>query len=175
MVRKKNKRHKQSTSSTASANETQSQSVSLTVTDTELQELIRQGLVVDEVHEVLEYDRKSMPWVDNFIRLSIELENQCDDPREKAYHSLMRELFSMKAFRDASSQDGLVSKAEYYRNKIDNRIADFIIRIGEGKKGWLSRGSVATLRQVAITEGVVDLLNMAENKGPESRGQIIIF
>jgi hypothetical protein len=112
-----------------------------------------------------------MPWVDNFINLSIKLENQ----REKAYHALMRELFSMKAFRGASSQDGLISKAEYYGNKIDNRIADFIIRIGEGKKRWLSRGSVATLRQVAITEGVVDLLNDAENKGPESHGQIIVF
>src|SRR6266542_283010 len=174
MVRKKNKRHKQSTSSTASANETQSQSVSLTVTDTELQELIRQGLVVDEVHEVLEYDRKSMPWVDNFIRLSIELENQCDDPREKAYHALMRELFSMKAFRDASSQDGLISKAEYYRNKIDNHITDFITQMGKGKKGWLSRGSVATLRQVTTTKRVMDF-NIAENKGPESRGQIIVF
>ena len=116
-----------------------------------------------------------MPWVDNFINLSIKLENQCDDPREKAYHALMRELFSMKAFRDASSQDGLVSKAEYYRNKIDNRIVGFANQIGEGKKGWLSHGSVATLRQVAITEGMVDLLNDAENKGPESHGQIIIF
>ena len=140
-----------------------------------MRELIRQGLVVDEVHEVLSYDRKNMPWIDNFINLSIKLENQCDDPREKAYHSLMRELFSMKAFRDASSQDGLVSKAEYYRNKIDNRITDFIIQIGEGKKGWLSRGSVATLHQVTTTERVVDLLNDAENKGPESRGQIIVF
>jgi len=114
MVRKK--KHIQSTPSATSASANETQSRSLTVTDTEPQELIRQGLVVDEVHEVLEYDRKSMPWVDNFIRLSIELENQCDDPREKAYHALMRELFSMKAFRDASSQDGLVSKAEYYRS-----------------------------------------------------------
>ena len=170
MVRKKNKKHIQST---PSANETQSRS--LTVTDTELQKLVRQGLIVDEVHKVLSYDRKSMPWVDNFINLSIKLENQCDDPREKAYHALMRELFSMKAFRDASSQDGLVSKAEYYRYKIDNRITDFIIQMGQGKKGWLSRGSVVTLRQVAITEGVVDLLNDAENKGPESHGQIIVF
>jgi hypothetical protein len=87
----------------------------------------------------------------------------------------MRELFSMKAFRDASSQDGLVSKAEYYRYKIDNRITNFIIQMGQGKKGWLSRGSVATLRQLATTERVLDLLNDAENKGPESRGQIIIF
>jgi len=133
---------------------------------------VRQGLIVDEVHEVLSYDRKNMPY---FINLSIKLENQCDDPREKAYHALMRKLFSMKAFYDASSQDGLVSKAEYYRYKIDNSITDFIIQTGEGKKGWLSRGSVATLRQVTNTEGVVDLLNDAENKGPETRGQIIIF
>ncbi|CAG8641153.1 1459_t:CDS:2 [Funneliformis mosseae] len=105
-----------------------------------------------------------MPWVDNFINLSIKLENQCNDSREKAYHTLMRELFSMKAFRDASSQDGLVSKAEYYRNKIDNRIADFIIQMGK----------VATLHQVTTMERVVDLLNDAENKGPEMRGQIII-
>ncbi|CAB4388841.1 unnamed protein product [Rhizophagus irregularis] len=120
---KKNKRHIQST---PSANETQSRS--LIVTDTELlAELTHQGLIVDEVHEVLSYDRKSMPWVDNFINLSIKLKNQCDDSREKAYHSLMRELFSMKAFRDASSQDGLFPEAEYYRNnKIDNRITDFI-------------------------------------------------
>ncbi len=102
-----------------------------------------------------------MPWVDNFIHLSIELEKQSKDSREKAYHALMRELFSMKAFRDASSQDGLISKAEYYGNKIDNRIADFIIRIGEGKKGWLSCGSIATLHQVTTTERVVDLLNDA--------------
>src|SRR6266542_768851 len=172
MVRKKNKRHIHSTPTSTSANETQPKSV--TVTDTELRELIRQGLVVDEVHEVLEYDRKSMPWVDNFINLSIKLENQCDDPREKAYHALMRELFSMKAFRDASSQDGLVSKAEYYRNKIDNHITDFITQMGKGKKGWLSRGSVATLRQVTTTKRVMDF-NIAENKGPESRGQIIVF
>ena len=51
MVRKKNKRHIQST---PSANKTQSRS--FIVTDTELQKLIRQGLVVDEVHEVLSYD-----------------------------------------------------------------------------------------------------------------------
>jgi hypothetical protein len=57
-------------------------------------------------------------------------------------------------------------RAEYYGNKIDNRIADFIIRIGEGKKGWLSRGSVASLQKVTTTERVVDLLNGAENKGP---------
>jgi hypothetical protein len=47
----------------------------------------------------------------------------------------MRGIFSMKAFRNASSQDGLVSKAEYYRNKIDNRITDFIIQMGQGKNG----------------------------------------
>ena len=51
MVRKKNKKHIQST---PSANETQSRS--LTVTDTELQKLVHQGLIVDEVHEVLSYD-----------------------------------------------------------------------------------------------------------------------
>ena len=112
-----------------------------------MRELIRQGLVVDEVHEVLSYDRKNMPWVDNFINHSIELENQCDDLREKAYHALMRELFSMKAFRDASSQDGLISKAEYYGNKIDNRIADFIYRMREAKRVFKS----ATLRQVSTT------------------------
>ena len=133
-----------------------------------MRELIRQGLVVDEVHEVLSYNRKNMPWVDNFINLSIKLENQCDDPREKAYHSLMRELFSMKAFRDASSQDRLVSKAEYYRNKIDNHITDFIIQMGQGKKGWLSCRSVVTLHQMTTMERVVDLLNDAENKSPET-------
>ena len=92
MVRKKNKKRIQSTQSATPALAEETQSRSLTVTDTELQELIRQGLVVDEVHEVLSYDRKNMPWVDNFINLSIKLENQCDDPREKAYHFLMREL-----------------------------------------------------------------------------------
>src|ERR1044071_3279175 len=158
MVRKKNKRHIQSTPSATPASADETQSRSLTVTDSELQKLIRQGLVVDEVHEVLSYDRKSMPWVDNFINLSIKLKNQCDNPREKAYHVLMRELFSMKAFHDASSQDGLVSKVEYYRNKIDNCITDFIIQIGKGKKGWLSHESVATLHQVTTMERVVDLL-----------------
>ena len=60
MVCKKNKRHIESTplATSTSANETQPKSV--TVTDTELQELIRQGLVVDEVHEVLSYDRKNI-------------------------------------------------------------------------------------------------------------------
>src|SRR6266498_5614434 len=102
MVRKKNKRHIQSTPLATSTSANETQSGSLTVTDTELRELIRQGLVVDEVHEVLSYDRKNMPWIDNFINLLIKLENQCNNnPREKAYHSLMRELFSMKAFRDA--------------------------------------------------------------------------
>jgi len=32
-----------------------------------------------------------------------------------------------------------------------------------------------TLHQVITIEKVVDLLNDAENKGPESRGQIIVF
>ena len=116
-----------------------------------------------------------MLWVDNFINLLIKLKNQCNDLREKAYHSLMREFFSMKAFRDAFSQDGLFSEAEYYRNKIDNCITDFIIQMGKGKKGWLSRGLVATLHQVTTTERVVDLLNDAENKGFEMCRQIIIF
>ena len=105
MVRKKNKRRTQSTQSATPASAEESQSGSLIVAATELQELVRQGLVVDEVHEVLEYDRKNMPWIDNFINLSIKLENQSNDPREKAYHALMRELFSMKAFRDAVKMD----------------------------------------------------------------------
>jgi len=63
----------------------------------------------------------------------IELEKQSKDPREKAYHGLMREVFNMKVFREASIKAGLISKAEYFRNKIDNRIADFI-RFGEAKK-----------------------------------------
>ena len=145
------------------------------VSDTELRELVRQGLIGDEVHEVLSYDRKNMPWIDNFINLSIKLKNQCDDPREKAYHCLMREVFNAKVFHEASIQAGHISKAEYLRNKIDDHIVDFIIQIGEGKKGWLSRGSVATLHKATSTERVVDLLNKAENKGPETRGQIIIF
>jgi len=60
-----------------------------------------------------------MPWVDNFINLSIKLENQCDNPREKAYHALMRELFGMKAFRESSIQADLISKVQYFGNKID--------------------------------------------------------
>ncbi|CAG8646004.1 8952_t:CDS:2, partial [Funneliformis caledonium] len=105
IVRKKNKRH-------------------LAITDTELQELIRQGLVVDEVYE---------------------LENQCDNPREKVYHALMRELFGMKAFCKSFIQASLISKAQYFGNKIDQHIANFIIQIGEGKKGWLNHESVITL------------------------------
>jgi len=54
MVHKKNKRHIQSTPTSTSANETQPKSI--IVTDTELRELICQGLVVDEVHEILSYD-----------------------------------------------------------------------------------------------------------------------
>ncbi|POG57830.1 hypothetical protein GLOIN_2v1736298, partial [Rhizophagus irregularis DAOM 181602=DAOM 197198] len=175
MVRKKNKRHNQSTSSATSSSANETQSKNMIVSDTELRELVRQGLVVDEVHEVLSYDRKNMPWVDNFINLSIKLENQCNDPREKAYHCLMREVFNMKVFHEASIQAGHISKAEYLGNKIDDRIVDFIIQIGEGKKGWLSRESVATLHKATITERVVDLLNDTKNKGPEARGQIIIF
>ncbi|CAG8705092.1 14302_t:CDS:1 [Funneliformis caledonium] len=175
MVRKKNKRHNQSTPSATSASAEETQSESLIVTATELQELVRQGLIVDEVHEVLEYDRKNMPWIDNFVHASMELENQCNDPREKAFHALMRELFGMKAFRETSIQAGLISKAQDFGNKIDNRISDFIIQMGEGKKGWLSRRSVAILRQMSTTKRVIDLLNIAKNKGPETRGQIIIF
>ncbi|CAG8559438.1 3458_t:CDS:2, partial [Funneliformis mosseae] len=110
------------------------QSRSLIVTDTELQKLVRQGLIVNEIHK---------------------LKNQYDDSREKVYHSLMRELFSMKAFRDVFSQDGLFSEAEYYRNKIDNHITDFIIQMEK--------------------ERVMDLLNDAENKDSEMHEQIIIF
>ena len=161
MVRKKNKRRIQSTQSATPASAEETQSGSLMVTATELQELVRQGLVVDEVHEVLSYDRKSVSWVDNFIRISIEFEKQSNDPKEKSYHVLMKELFSMKAFHDVSSQDGLVFKAEYYRNKIDNCITDFIIQIGEGKKGWLNRESVATLHRVTtgVSAGKRDQIN----------------
>ena len=110
--------------------------------------------------------------VDNFICLSIELEKQSNDPREKSYHALMREVFSIKASREAFIQAGIISKAQYFGNKIDNRIID---RMGQGKKGWLSRGSVATLRRVTTTKRVMDLLNIAENKGPELHSQIIVF
>jgi len=51
----------------------------------------------------------------------------------------------MKAFHDVSSQDELIFKAEYYRNKIDNHITDFITQMKKGKKGWLSHKSVVTL------------------------------
>ena len=61
MVRKKNKRHIQSTPSVTSTSANETQPKSLTVTNTELQELICQGLIVDEVYEVLSYDRKNMP------------------------------------------------------------------------------------------------------------------
>ena len=47
--------------------------------------------------------------------------------------------------------------------------------MGQGKKKWLSHGSVAILHQLTTTEIVVDLLNDTENKGPEIHGQIIIF
>ena len=93
-----------------------------------------QGLIVDKVHEVLLYDRKNMPWIDNFINLSIKLKNQCDDPREKAYHCLMREVFNVKVFHEAFIQADQISKAEYLRNKTDDHIVDFIIQIGKGKK-----------------------------------------
>jgi hypothetical protein len=46
----------------------------------------------------------------------------------------MREVFSIKAFREAFIQAGIISKAQYFGNKIDNRIIDFIIRMGQGKK-----------------------------------------
>jgi len=61
MARKKNKKHIQSIPSVTSTSANETQPKSLTVTDTELRELIRQGLVVDEVYEVLSYDRKNMP------------------------------------------------------------------------------------------------------------------
>ena len=115
MVRKQNKRRTQSTP--ASANETQTGS--LIATATELQELVRQGLIIDEVHEVLPYDRKSMPWIDDFVRVSMELENKCNDLRGKAYHALMRELFGMKMFHESSIQAGHISKTQYFGNKID--------------------------------------------------------
>ncbi|POG82464.1 hypothetical protein GLOIN_2v1495169, partial [Rhizophagus irregularis DAOM 181602=DAOM 197198] len=110
---------------------------------------------------------------DNFINLSIKLKNQCNNSREKAYHCLMREVFNTKVFHEASIQAGHISKAEYLRNKIDDRIVDFIIQIGKGKKKWLSRGSVATLHKATSTERVVDLLNDAENEGPRSYEDIL--
>ncbi|CAB4492017.1 unnamed protein product [Rhizophagus irregularis] len=130
MVHKRNKRHNQSTPSAG-----KNQSNDMIVSDTELRELVHQGLIVNEVHEVLSYDRKNMSWIDNFINLSIKLENQCDDPREKAYHCLIREVFNVKVFHEASIQAGHIFKAEYLRNKIDNHIVDFIIQIGRVKKG----------------------------------------
>ena len=171
MFRKKNKRHIQSTppATSASANETQSRS--LTVTDTELQELTRQGFVVDEVHKGLEYDRKSMSWVDNFIRLSIELEKQSNDLREKSYHALMREVFSVKAFYEPSIQAGLISKAQYFGNK--NRQSHSRIYYSNGArqkrmvKPWISC-------DIAPGDNYEKSNNIAKNKGPESRGQIIV-
>ncbi len=81
----------------------------------------------------------------------------------------------MKAFHDVSSQDELIFKAEYYRNKIDNHITDFITQMKKGKKGWLSHKSVVTLYQMTTTKRVINLLNITENKDFETCDQIIIF
>ncbi|RHZ45679.1 hypothetical protein Glove_661g48 [Diversispora epigaea] len=96
---------------------------------------------------LLEYNRDNDPWIDNFIHLSMELEKQSKDPKEKAYHKLMREIFNTKMFYEASKQDRFESRAEYYKNKIEDCVFEYLSQVGENKKGWLSRGAVGTLRQ----------------------------
>ncbi|RHZ77995.1 hypothetical protein Glove_168g298 [Diversispora epigaea] len=148
------------------SDESQSTTTTCAVTATELQELLQQGVKIKKINQVLEYNRDSDPWIDNFIHLSMELEKQSKDPKEKAYHKLMREIFNIKMFYEASKQDRFESRAEYYKNKIED--------LGENKKGWLSRGAIGTLHQVITSQKVLDLLDIAENKGLESPSQIII-
>ncbi|RHZ65094.1 hypothetical protein Glove_319g22 [Diversispora epigaea] len=104
----------------------------------------------------------------------MELEKQSKDPREKAYHKLMREVFNTKMFYEASKQDEFESQAEYYKNKIEDCVFEYLSQVEENKKEWLTRGAVGTLCQVITSQKVLDLLDIAENKGLESPGQIII-
>ncbi|CAG8634403.1 2261_t:CDS:1 [Diversispora eburnea] len=136
--------------------------------------LVQQEVKVKKIYRVLEYDRESNPWIENFIHLSMELEKQSKDPREKVYHKLMREIFNTKTFYEVSKQDGLTSQADYYKNKIEDCIFEFLSHMGGDKKEWLTRRVVRTLRQVITSQKVLDLLDIAENKGLESPGQLII-
>ncbi|CAG8697946.1 14281_t:CDS:2, partial [Dentiscutata heterogama] len=104
---------------------------------TELQELIRQGGIIDKIHEVMSYDRESNPWIDDFINTSMELEK-------------------------------LIFQANYYKNKIEDYVFEFLSQFRENKKEWLTREAVGTLRQVITLQKVMDLLDIAENKGFES-------
>ncbi|PKB98175.1 hypothetical protein RhiirA5_431800 [Rhizophagus irregularis] len=80
-------------------------------------------------------------------------------------HNQSRQSATSSSANETQSKNMIVSDMELRE----------LVRQGEGKKGWLSRGSVATLHKATTTERVVDLLNDAKNKGPEARGQIIIF
>ncbi|PKY35304.1 hypothetical protein RhiirB3_455929 [Rhizophagus irregularis] len=80
-------------------------------------------------------------------------------------HNQFRQSATSSSANETQSKNMIVSDMELRE----------LVRQGEGKKGWLSRGSVATLHKATTTERVVDLLNDAKNKGPEARGQIIIF
>ncbi|CAG8566248.1 7570_t:CDS:1 [Diversispora eburnea] len=187
MPRKKNKKCSQSVSSINTiaeqwleeptnpvSDKSQFTTTTCAVTATELQELLQQGVKLKKINQVLEYNRDNDPWIDNFIHLSMELEKQSKDPKEKAYHKLMREIFNTKMFYEASKQDRFESRAEYYKNKIEDCVFEYLSQVGENKKGWLSRGAVGTLRQVITSQKVLDLLDIAENKGLESPSQIII-
>ncbi|RHZ84418.1 hypothetical protein Glove_82g84 [Diversispora epigaea] len=76
--------------------------------------------------------------------------------------------------RDTFKQDGFESRAEYYKNKIEDCVFEYLSQVGENKKEWLTCGAVGTLRQEITSQKVLDLLDIAKNKGLESPGQIII-
>ncbi|RHZ76314.1 hypothetical protein Glove_199g113 [Diversispora epigaea] len=94
----------------------------------------------------------------------MELEKHSKDLREKVYHKLMREVFNIKIFYEASKQDGHMTQAKFYKNRIEKYIHKFLSHIGEDKKEWLSRGVVKALRLSTTSQKLLNLLDMAEYK-----------
>ncbi|RHZ81270.1 hypothetical protein Glove_122g4 [Diversispora epigaea] len=122
MSRKKNKKYSQSVLSINTTNPVSDESQFTTiVTTTELQKLVQQGI-----------------------------KKQNKNSREKAYHKLIREVFNTKTFYNVSKQNGLISQANYYKNKIKDRVFEFLSHVGENKKEWLTREMVRTLHQDSI-------------------------
>ncbi|CAG8634905.1 71_t:CDS:2, partial [Diversispora eburnea] len=139
--------------------------ITYTATATELQKLLQEGVILKKIHQTLECNQEDNSFINNFIHTSMELEKHSKDPREKVYHKLIREVFNIKILYKASKRDGHMTQAEFYKNRIEKCIHEFLSHIGGGKKEWLSRGAVKALRLSTTSQKILDLLDMAEYKG----------
>ncbi|CAG8613863.1 1083_t:CDS:2 [Diversispora eburnea] len=142
-----------------------STNITYTATATELRKLLQEGVILKEIHQALECNQEDSSFITNFIHTSMELEKHSKDPREKVYHKLMREVFNIKILYEAFKRDGHMIQAEFYKNRIEKYIHEFLSHIGEDKKGWLSRGAVKALCLSTTSQKILDLLDMAKHKG----------